>query len=548
MKAKIYNFRGLVSLEAEWNGILLVGGNNEAGKTSACAAIAAAASGNMLPFEGVKKGSAGLLVHDGEDLAIASVTVGDGQASVRWPEVERTIIGPFRDASSMAVGLESLTAMKAEERAARLQQVIKAEPTKEQLSKALKEVPGVTNDMVEAIWQKTRIGWDTAHAFYKEDGARAKGRWEKTTGQRFGLTKATWRPEGWDVGLEARGIEDLERDLAEAQEALTRAQTSAGVDEAVRGRLEAECANLSALNKALRDAGAEFERCKGVFDAADTKWRAMGQRPAEAQKPLVCPRCSELLMLRDGALVPFVGDSAGLIAEKIARWDAAKLAVETAHRDAGTADRAVQAAAADQAKAQKAADDLNRMPATGGEQAYADATAAQERAKAADVALRMKRAVVAAATEFADIKRLIKVVDILAADGIRKDILIGKIADFNKRLVDLAAVADWRPVHIDADMSVSYGGRPFGLCAESGQYRAEVVLQVAIALEEGAPLVVIDGADILDRDGRDGLVGMLIEAGIPAVIGMTLMERAQMPDLAKAELGASVWIDQGKGS
>ncbi len=61
MKINISNFRGLADLRANAAPLLLLAGSNGAGKSSACMAIAAAASGALLP-EGLTKKAAGLLV------------------------------------------------------------------------------------------------------------------------------------------------------------------------------------------------------------------------------------------------------------------------------------------------------------------------------------------------------------------------------------------------------------------------------------------------------------------------------------------------------
>jgi hypothetical protein len=58
-------------------------------------------------------------------------------------------------------------------------------------------------------------------------------------------------------------------------------------------------------------------------------------------------------------------------------------------------------------------------------------------------------------------------------------------------------------------------------------------------------MVVIDAADVLDGTTRSGLVAMLEDAGLPALICLTLSRREKMPDLATAGLGASYWLDQG---
>ena len=70
-------------------------------------------------------------------------------------------------------------------------------------------------------------------------------------------------------------------------------------------------------------------------------------------------------------------------------------------------------------------------------------------------------------------------------------------------------------------------------------------LQIAIAQLEKAGLVIIDGADILDKDGRARLMNLVVGLGIPAVVCMTLNRPDMAPDLAAAGVGATYWVEKG---
>ena len=105
--------------------------------------------------------------------------------------------------------------------------------------------------------------------------------------------------------------------------------------------------------------------------------------------------------------------------------------------------------------------------------------------------------------------------------------------------------AGWKVVAIAPDMALTYGGRPYALLSTSEQYRLRAVLQAAIARLAGADLVVIDAANVLDAPTRSGLFSMLGQAELSAVVCMTLSRREQVPDLARAGLGESYWLDDG---
>lgn len=138
------------------------------------------------------------------------------------------------------------------------------------------------------------------------------------------------------------------------------------------------------------------------------------------------------------------------------------------------------------------------------------------------------------------------VLGILAPDGLRAAKLARVIELFNiAQLGRLSLAAGWNQVAIDAEMTVTYGGRPYPLLSTSEQYRTRAVLQVAMAHLDGSAMVVIDAADVLDGTSRSGLFAMLEESGLLAIVCMTLTRREQVPDLETAGFGVSYWLDSG---
>ena len=51
------------------------------------------------------------------------------------------------------------------------------------------------------------------------------------------------------------------------------------------------------------------------------------------------------------------------------------------------------------------------------------------------------------------------------------------------------------------DMSISYGGRPYVLCSESEQWRANAVIAESISFLSGLKFVCLDRSDLLDTNG-----------------------------------------------
>jgi hypothetical protein len=141
------------------------------------------------------------------------------------------------------------------------------------------------------------------------------------------------------------------------------------------------------------------------------------------------------------------------------------------------------------------------------------------------------------------------VVKALAPDGVRKRKLSRAIEAFNSTiLAPLCEAAEWKTVTLTEDLATRYGGRPYALLSDSEAYRVRVTLQIAMARLDDSAMVIIDGADILDPLGRNGLFGLLSDPdnGCPALVGMTVAKPEKTPDLAAADLGATYWVERGQ--
>lgn len=530
MKIAITDFRGIQNLDAAINGILLLAGSNGAGKSSACSAIAAALTGQLTPFEGVTKAKAGLLVRDGGASASVTVTGPDGGASVVWPACERAEKGKAPWASTIAAGGTDPLRMDAKTRAAWLIDLIGALPDEPETKTALCEA-GLSDAEADAVWKSIGArGWDAAHAEAKEQGAKYKGQWEKTTGARYGSAKAaTWRPDGWRSGIEMFGLDELQR-LAEDSAAQVEDVRKVSLQGEMKRR-DAENA-ISAAQRALSErdsAKGHMLAAKNAVDAARTARDRLGP---PADQLFSCPCCEAQLALIGNALIVAPEDAASP-----ADIVKANLALKEAEQEHARKEAHYRRLLDEIAAGEKAEAALREMPVLPAPAALAEMKTASEEAV---LHLRMKRQVIEATRLHEQISRQAEVVKLLAEDGLRQSALVAALGSFAGELHDITKAAAWRPVTIDADMSISYGGRPVSLCSAGEQFRVRCVLQIAAARRDGSALVILDGADILDRDGRNGLFRVL--RGSQAVVGMT-MRREDMPDLAKAGIGTSMWIE-----
>lgn len=552
IEARVRDYRGCERADIDVDPIALLAGRNGSGKTSYAQAIASVLTGDALPMRGIAKGNAGQLVRFGRESGAATVQTESGTARIDWPACTRRTENHPPEASRYAVGLASVAEMPPAERARVLAEYLKVEPTREDLSLAISDHPELDVIAVTAgLWEAIeKAGWDRTLDARRERGAEDKGRWRQVTGANYGSRiAASWRR---DLDDERRSDAELVRLVEAAKVAHERAIASsaaAGADRAQLRELADDCmARSAAVDKADET----------ISDAQEELRRAVGEReglpPATTrQVEVTCPECGSVLVMRDRSslLDAPVLEKANTPALPAADLKARRLAIAEADgivankRDAlSLAQRARGAAEAALRDAQAARRELEALPPETSETVDTIATrTALDAAQHHLADVRAKRQ----ADEIA--KRIAEndlVIDILAPDGLRGRKLGRIIEAFNNsRLAPLCTAAGWREVAINQHFELTYGGRHYMLLSQSEQFRVRVVLQVAMAQLDASAAVIIDGADILDGPGRGDLVELLVAAGIPAIICMTLGRRDLVPDLAAAGYGRAYWLDEG---
>jgi hypothetical protein len=141
-----------------------------------------------------------------------------------------------------------------------------------------------------------------------------------------------------------------------------------------------------------------------------------------------------------------------------------------------------------------------------------------------------------------------QVIAVLAPDGLRRRKLAEAAEAFARdHVTALAQAAGWPAVTLDEQLWPALGGRTYGLLSESERYRVRVALQVAMARLDGSDAVVLDGAEVLDRAGRNGLAKLLMAAKLPALVAMTTEDRTRNPppDFGRHGVGRTYWIQGG---
>ena len=543
------DFRGCERADIECDPIALVGGRNAAGKSSLAQATGAVLCGSALPVAGLAKASAGLLVKSGANEARIVIKGESGTARIDWPACQPSAQGEPPAASVWAAGLDSIALAPPAERARILGQYLHADPTRDDLARALADEE-MDDDAVAVIWKSIETqGWDGAHTLRKERGTEYKGAWRQITGANWGSrVGASWVPAGWQFEFEEPKENDLLAALALAKGNHDKAIAAAAVSGAERTRLAAEAAAVEARKDTLQQAEATAERLAGELVVARQARAALP--PGTVDPGMPCPHCGAFVTLRRVNLAETrleMAEAAPPASELKKRRDAIARIDGDVGRLTGQvqeADRAVDQARLAMQTALDARYRLDKMPPPA--EAEIDVEAAKAEVAAAEQRLtgfRQKRK----ADELHDkIMTNNAVIDILAPDGLRAKKLGHVLELFNTaQLGRLSLAAGWNQVTVDAEMTFAYGGRPYALLSTSEQYRVRAVLQVAMAHLDGSAMVVLNAADVLDGPTRSGLLDLLDEGGMPALVLLTLSRPSQCPDLATDGLGQSYWLSEG---
>lgn len=547
--------------------VLVVAADNAQGKSSIADAISMAFIGKPRRVD-VKK-DLGQLLHDDAAKGRVSIEFGgaDEGAEFRLPKGEQSCSKiPGADFVPYVLDSQLFNRISADERRTLLFSLTNCKASGKIVS-ALLEERGVSAEIIEDILPMMRGGFPAASKECYAKSTQFKGAWRQITGENWGSKQS----EGWKAQKPAGDIptqKELDEIMAKHQK--------------VKSDLDDGIAFVGQQTGLLSASKSYAERLRAAQETADllprraTKLKTTEKDLAEwekklpvlleelselqgASEPQKCPCCQEELRIVGGLIQKFEGLKANtsIKTTKALEVTNAKSAIQKLKGVQANDQRDVaesQAAAkrveeikaenlevVDEAKlqrAQEAVGDLRTKEA----QLRAEFNAKQQlRFDAQSVDETTGKA----AKAHDQVKAWLNVGDALAPDGIPAQLLGQAMTPVNDSLAQLAGLARWYKVVIRDDMSVTYGGRLYGLCSESEKWRADTLLALAIAQISQLRMVVLDRFDVLDMDARKQLLGMLRNLG-----QMEAMDTMIMCGTMKAKMNpvpgiSSVWIENG---
>ena len=421
---------------------------------------------------------------------------------------------------------------------------------------------GCNEKKAESILPFLVSGFSNAQKQAIENTKDARSSWKTTTGEVYGDKKAVaWKAVKPEVDQSAvavaqKALEDINTEFDEENKKLGSLETefkNAGKNEAEKNGLRAKSGQIERIETKLSIDRKELALI--TVKVEDARRLAQGSTPNNIA--CKCPSCDSELFWNGKELVKRKGDLQGDedAAVKLPELESAlkllKNSVENGERDLAAAKYA-QVRLLELEKDPKDVISEERI-----NQLKDKIDALRTKRKEAQDALDLINKNVKLANEadektkkaagyHTDVQEWDAISSALAPDGIPGEILKTAITPINVRLEKTSTDTGWKQVVINDDMSISYGGKPYGLASQSAKWRANVMIAEAISHITELKFFMVDEFDLLDPKSRitcmKWLVGLAKNKEIEtALVFGTLKELPEkLPPLTSA-----YWIQDG---
>ena len=533
MEIRIRNFLGVVEADIPLTSTpVVVTGHNASGKTSLARAIGGLLSRNANPL-GLASTKRRYVHDSAEDGDVALID--DAGNQVRWWRLLETGIRELPDAPKgiiqHALGLTNFVEIPPKYRVEVWESCFLPAPRVlvELVSAQLRKEIARSAVVDEVISMLRTKSWQDAEAVFKQKLTEAKREWSTISGESYGVKKADhWSPLGWRSELDAMTPAEGSTRLEECREALRGVQIREAVRESDIDRaakyaaevpnIEKEIATLSDTRTAAKEAHTAVEREAQAVTENGLKLRDELARHDKAQPVLEdttpCPACGEALVIGPQNSLTRARDKSAFEA-MLRAWSMGreKLEVQLKHlrgvsqelqalrlRPAKDAASRCDAALAD-ARSRLSVSKREAAVATNGRVVTDEDTRkvaeAEQAIEDSRVCLTLINQKFSAHNAHMNAVNYGAIAYALGPNGIRARAMKEKLEHLTEVLAEVQEITGWPKVELDAAYAVTIANRPGAVCASSEQWRANFVLQAAIALVLGEQRVLADGADIL---------------------------------------------------
>lgn len=557
---ELSNFLAHHHLSIPFAPMTVIAGPNRSGKSSIADGFAFAILAELRRVEA--KGERDKLVTDGMDKGHVMLKVGDVavQRDVASGKLQVSGALPMPETAIKAAMPYLLDARRfgratPDERRDLLFEVMRVAVTREAIIQLLaaRKHPEAILASIKSV--PGRIPEWIAHG--QKMTTEARGAWKATTGETYGAVKAeTWaapvpeQPHPDELEAAKQRAEWLPTEIGDLQRWLGRIDEAANHESRLAG-LRAKADQVPALTTALdeakaaaTEAAAGVETLQGMLDDIEERI------PSDAPH---CPQCGAAVHVRDGQLHKYekparpatkderatayaaLENSRTALRQAEAKRDAAERDLQDAERTATTLAQLTGAEHAPDTSAPRESVERD-LKAAQAELAQLTAKLAAWK-EAEQAAARAKAKTEKGARAHQDVKAWSALVAALT-DDVPNELLSKALGPINETLRSFAVGSKWPQLWICKDLTITAGGRPYGLLSESEQWRADTMLTIAIAHHSELRFAILDRFDLLDVPSRrpalawlynmvkDGTAGRLLDSVV--VLG-TLKEPPKVP-------------------
>lgn len=548
--------------------VVIVAGNNEAGKSTLSDAISMAILGT--PRRVKLKKELGQLLHDSAEKGrVTLMAGGDVMGDFKLPGGAHICELEARHKAFVEFVLDPALFARQDEkdRRATLFKLTNCKASPDATAAMLIK-RGISEELANEVKPMLRGGFPAAAKEAAENATKAKGAWRAVTGENWGSDKANgWEPEApafevdqADLAAAQKELATLNQDLQDGNQTL--GATKAALAEA--GTLQQQIDTLTELagleqRRATKLATDETDLAEWTRKYNEAHAQDDASAPSNPAPAHSCPHCEGLLVIENGQIKAMPEQTSAVdpaearkrAAEYRGYRDSAQRSVDNSKRDLREAqDAGAKAAALAEKLANAPTQEMldNADAALTELRQQRDSLAAKVTAltEAQQAAAQRSGLITRAAAYHKEITEWLQVAEALGPNGIPAQILASAITPVNDALAVLARMAKWKPVVIGNDMEITCGGRLYGLMSESAKWRADTLIALAIAQISELKFAVLDRFDVLDIPGRLQLLGMLCELGRIKAMDTVFMCGTMKAIPAKLPPEAiGIWVQNG---
>ncbi len=496
--------------------INLICGSNEAGKSSIYEGIIHALTGESTRVSNKKDYKH--LVNDDATVGYCYLEYDGGkQASITLPNGAREIKEQMHSALPYLLDPKLFSAATEENRRSLITEITATKRDVNKIRAKLLE-RACNAEKVEGIIPFLMSGFSSAEKQSTENAKEARANWKALTGEVYGDKKAVdWKavkPEVDESALAVaqKALEDISTEFDAENQKLGSLQTqfnNANKNEAEINGLRAKSGQIDRIETKLSIDKKELALI--TVKVEDARRLSQGSTPKKITGK--CPSCDAELMWNGKELIERIGDLHGDedAAVKLPELEKAlallKNSVANGERDLADAKYAKGKLAELENETREVISE-ERIS-----QIKEKIDALRTKRKVAQDALDLVNKNIKLAAEadektkkaagyHTDVQEWGAIAEALAPSGIPGEILKTAIAPINDRLVKTSEVTGWKLVVISEDMTISYGGKPYGLASQSAKWRINVMIAEAKSFVTGLKFFMADEFDLLDPPSR----------------------------------------------